>query len=209
MSFVPTFGLRRSIQCFILLTMTLSSTSWSVPKTAPKTTRNLEAAIQGEANAANRYQLFSHKAEQEGYGQVAKLFRAASEAESLHRENHQMALIALGGPSVKIKLEPVKVASTQENLQVPIKGEAKEQTTMYPKFIRDAEREDVPQAVRTFTFARDTEAEHERLFKRALDQLGKNPPEDYYVSKISGYTVAVPSGHTFAKASTGEYYRIS
>lgn len=196
-------ALRRNLLFPILiLGIVLSSSSWATPKTAPHTVRNLESAIQGEANAANRYQLFSHKADQEGYGQVAKLFRAASQAESLHRENHQMTLLALGGPSVKINLEPVKVASTKENLEVPIKGEAKEQATMYPQFIRDAQKEDVPQAVRTFTFARDTEAEHERLFERAFSQLGHNPPEDYYVSKISGYTVAIPSGHTFAKANT-------
>lgn len=208
MNCVP--AIRRKLRSPVLvLAMALSSSTWAAPKTAPHTVRNLEAAIQGEANAANRYQLFSHKAEQEGYDQIAKLFRATSQAESLHRENHQMALLALGGPSVKIKLEPVQVASTKENLETPIKGEAKEQATMYPRFIRDAEKEDVPQAVRTFTFARDTEAEHERLFKRALAQLGKNPPEDYYVSKISGYTVAIPSGHTFAKANTGEYFRVS
>jgi rubrerythrin len=208
MSCIPELRKKWRSPVFILA-IALSSSTWAAPKTAPKTVRNLEVAIQGEANAANRYQLFSHKAEQEGYDQVAKLFRAASQAESIHRENHQMALLALGGPSVKVNLEPVKVANTQDNLEGPIKGEAKEQATMYPRFIRDAEKEDVPQAVRTFTFARDTEAEHERLFKRALAQLGHNPSEDYYVSKISGYTVAIPSGHSFAKANTGEYFRIS
>jgi rubrerythrin len=208
MSCIPDLRIKWRSPVFVLA-IVLTSSTWAAQKAALKTVRNLETAIQGEANAANRYQLFSHKAEQEGYDQVAKLFRAASQAESIHRENHQMALLALGGPSVKVNLEPVKVANTQDNLEGPIKGEAKEQATMYPRFIRDAEKEDVPQAVRTFTFARDTEAEHERLFKRALAQLGHNPSEDYYVSKISGYTVAIPSGHSFAKANTGEYFRIS
>jgi rubrerythrin len=193
----------------VFLVMLFATLSLASPKSAPKTVRNLEAAIQGEANAANQYQLFSHKAEQEGYEQVAKLFRAASQAESIHRENHQMALLAIGGPSVRVELKPVKVADTRSNLQVPIRGEAKEQSTMYPRYIRDAEKEDVPQAIRSFNFARDTEAEHERLFKKSLTQLGHNPSEDYYVSKITGYTVAIPSGHTFAKANTGEYFRVS
>jgi len=193
---------------YLILLLLMPALSWATPKGAPHTVRNLEAAIQGEANAANRYQLFSRKAELDGYDQVAKLFRAASQAESIHRENHQMVLLALGGAPVKIRLEPVKVASTRENLELPIKAEAKEQSTMYPRFVREAEKEDIPQAVRSFNFAKETEAEHERLFKRALSQLGQNAPEDYYVSEISGFTVAVPAGHPLGKAQGDKFIRV-
>ena len=189
--------------------MLISPSVWAVTHVSHATIRNLEQAIQGEANATNRYELFSHKAKQEGYPQVAKLFRAASEAERIHRENHQMALLALDGKSVKIKLEPVDVKNTKQNLEGPIKGEAQERLVMYPQFIKQAEEDKADLVVRTFTFARDTEAEHEQLFKRALSQFGKNPAEDYYVSKISGDTVAIPVGHSFANEKGGGYELIS
>ena len=119
-----------------------------------------------------------------------------------------MALLALGGPSVTPKLKPVHLGNTRQNLETPIKGEAQEQSTMYPRFIQQARSENVDAAARSFTFARDTEAEHEQLFNRALSQLGHNPPEDYYVSKMSGDTVAVPAGKTLSRADQSQYSRV-
>ncbi len=188
-----------------ILSIGLAHAATHVPD---KTIHNLESAIQAEANAANRYELFSRKAQTEGYPQVARLFRAASQAEAIHRKNHQAALLARGGPMMDVQLATVKLGSTRQNLEIPIKGEAEERDVIYPRLIRQAKADHAEQAVRSFIYARDTEAEHEKLFKRALAELGHNPPEDYYVNKISGYTVAVPQGHEFAKAKTGKYIRV-
>lgn len=164
-----------------------------VTATTKKTIDNLNTAIEGEANAAHRYTVFAQKADQEGYRQVAKLFRATALAESVHKRNHESVLRDLGVEPKHPVLEKVVVATTRENLEVPVKGEANEADSMYPGFVAEARRENVPGAVRSFTYALDTEAEHEKLFKDALAQLGHNPPADYYVGKVSGDTVTAPT----------------
>ena len=158
-----------------------------------QTIDNLNAAIAGEANASHRYTLFARRADEEGYAQVAKLFRAAALAESTHRRNHEKVLRELGVEPKTPKLEDVKVGTTRENLEVPVKGEAQEQEEMYPAMVKQARAENVPAAVTSFTYALDTETEHARLFRDALAQLGHNPPADYYVGEISGDTVTRPT----------------
>jgi rubrerythrin len=166
-----------------------------------KSITNLNTALQGEANAVNRYRLFAQEADDEGYPQIAQLFRAIAKSESIHRENHRKAIVSLGGEPAKIVLQSVTVRSTRENLELPIKSETKEQSETYPQFIKQAEREEAGQAVRTFQFARDAEMEHDKLFRSALANLGQNPREDYYVSEVTGDTVAIP------KVQSDEYLR--
>jgi rubrerythrin len=160
---------------------------------ATQTIKNLSAAIEGEANASHRYALFARRADEEGYAQVAKLFRAAALAESIHQRNHENVLRDLGVEPERPKLADVKVGTTRENLEVPIKGESKEQEEMYPAMVKQALREDVPEAVTSFTYALNTEGEHARLFRDALAQLGHNRPVDYYVGETSGDTVTKPT----------------
>ena len=100
-----------------------------------KTIDNLNVAYRGESNANHRYTLFAQKAEQEGYGQVAKLFRAAAQSEAIHRELHKSAITSLGGKPDEIKLDEVKVGTTRENLEAAIKGESYERDSMYPGFL--------------------------------------------------------------------------
>ncbi len=199
-----TISFAQGLMIFVL-SIGMAQAATSVPNV---TIHNLENAIQAEANAANRYEIFSQKARRDGHTQVARLFRAAAQAETIHRKNHQEALLALGGPMIEVKLASVKVGSTRQNLEIPIKGEAEERDVMYPRLIREAKADHAEQAVQSFIYARDTEAEHEKLFKRALAELGHNPLEDYYVNKVSGFTVAVPQGHAFAKAKAGNYIRV-
>ena len=99
----------------------------------------------------------------------------------------------LGVEPTAPKLEDVKVGTTRENLEVPIKGESQEQEEMYPAMVKQARRDNVPAAVTSFTYALDTEGEHARLFRDALAQLGHNPPADYYVGEVSGDTVTRPT----------------
>lgn len=161
----------------------------AIPQT---TVDNLNAAIEGEANAVNRYTLFAQCADEEGYTQVAKLFRAASLAESIHRKNHEAVLRSHGIEPERPTLDKVKGGTTRENLAGPIQGETSETDKMYPEYIKQAQRDHVPDAVRSFTYALATEAEHEKLFEDALANLGENPRTAYYVSTVSGETVTKP-----------------
>ena len=153
-----------------------------------KTIENLTAAYRGETNANHRYILFAEKADAEGYPQVALLFRAAAQAEAIHRELHRSAIIALGGNVVSFPLDGVKVGTTAENLEAAIKGESYERDSMYPQFLTQARLDNATHAIRSLTFASTAEAEHAKLYQVALNELGRNSKTDYYVCSVCGYT---------------------
>jgi rubrerythrin len=157
-------------------------------KVSQQTLDNLNAAFQGESNAAHRYEAFAKKAEAEGYAYASRLFRAAAKAESIHRESHKQAILALGGKIQDFKLDEVKVGTTAENLQAAIKGESYERDTMYPEFLTRAKEDGAKEAVRTFVYAQKAEAEHAKLYQAALDNLGKQADVPFYVCKVCGYT---------------------
>ena len=99
-----------------------------------KTIENLQAAFKGETTASAKYAAYSKKAEQEGYHEIALLFKAASSAENIHANNHKAVLQESGISTPVIKPE-YTVTSTKENLEDAIKGETYEATTMYPEFL--------------------------------------------------------------------------
>ena len=140
-----------------------------------KTEQNLKDAFAGESQANRKYLAFAKKAEAEGFKQVARLFRAAAEAETVHAHNH---LKELGG-----------IKGTKENLQEAIDGESYEFQKMYPQMIKDAEAEGNKGALRSFNYANDVEKIHAALYKKALENLGKSPDADMYVCQVCGYTV--------------------
>jgi len=139
-----------------------------------KTDKNLQEAFAGESQANRKYLAFAKKADAEGYKQVAKLFRAAAEAETVHALNH---LKELGG-----------IKSTKENLTEAISGETHEFQSMYPQMIADAETEGVKGALRSFNFANEVEKIHAGLYQKAVEQLGNNEDFDYHVCQICGNT---------------------
>ncbi|HEX8106940.1 MAG TPA: rubrerythrin family protein [Kofleriaceae bacterium] len=170
-------------------------TSFAQPAASPqRTIDNLNAAIQGEANASHRYKLFAEQADREGNPQVAKLFRATALAESIHEKDDEAVLRAMGLEPRPPVIENVIVGTTRENLEAPIKAERNEEEKTYPAMIAEARREHVPAAAKSFAYAMNTEAEHARLFANALANLGHNPPVDYYVGTVSGDTVTKPTG---------------
>jgi rubrerythrin len=138
------------------------------------TLRNLQDAFAGESQANRKYLAFAIKAEQEGYVQVAKLFRAAAEAETIHAHNHLKELSGIN--------------STRENLEAAISGESYEFQKMYPRMIEAAKAEGHSKALRSFSLANEVEKVHARLYQAALESLGKNIEADYYVCQICGYT---------------------
>ena len=140
-----------------------------------KTREDLLNAFAGESQANRKYTAFAKKADEEGYPQVAKLFRAAAAAETVHALNHFRAMDG--------------VQSTEENLKSAIEGENYEVTSMYPGMITDAEVEGIKRALSSFKWAYEVEKVHEALYRKALEMLGKETPQvDYYVCPVCGYT---------------------
>lgn len=154
------------------------------------TLENLQAAFNGESNASAKYAAFAKKADAEGYGKVASLFRAASKAEEIHAKNHAAVITKLGGKAkADIKLPEIK--STRENLQAALQGETYEFKAMYPAFLKKARADRDRAAIRTFNFATGTEAGHAKLYKEALDNLEawKGANVEFFVCKECGNTV--------------------
>ena len=150
----------------------------------------LMAAYEGESNANARYVEFAKKADEEGFGQVASLFRAAARAEEIHTKNHAKVIKETGG-TAKADIKKPEVKSTRENLEAALKGESYERDTMYPDFIKRATKDKNRDALRTFTQAMSAETEHAKLYKEALDNLDawKTGKKDFFVCPVCGYTV--------------------
>ena len=143
-----------------------------------KSKENLKGAFAGESQANRKYLAFAKKADDEGYPQVGKLFRAAAAAETVHAHNH---LRIMGG-----------IKSTAENLQEAISGETYEFKHMYPEFLKVAAEEGDNMASWSFNIANEVEKMHARLYQKAAESLKKNqdmPHIEYYVCNVCGNTV--------------------
>lgn len=135
----------------------------------------LNEAFAGESQANRTYLAFAVKADQEGYPQAARLFRAAAEAETVHAHSHLRALN--------------KVLSTKENLQEAVVGETHEFKSMYPAMIETAKIEGNKAAERSFHFANEVEKIHAKLYQDMLDHLEKSQETyPYFVCPVCGYT---------------------
>ena len=142
------------------------------------TKEDLQAAFAGESQANRKYLAFAKKAEADGFPQIAKLFRAAAEAETVHAHAH---LRVLNG-----------VKTTKENLQEAAAGENHEFATMYPGFIKTAKEEGNMQAEYSFNAAMAVEKIHHGLYTQALKWIGESkdmPQADIYVCSVCGNTV--------------------
>lgn len=162
-----------------------------------KTEDNLQEAFAGESQANRKYLAFAAKADAEGFRQVAKLFRAAAEAETVHAHNH---LRELKG-----------IKSTKENLEEAIGGETHEFKSMYPAMIDEAKGAGNNGAVRTFQYANDVEIVHAELYQKALNDLGNNKETDYWVCKVCGNTVegaGPPDECAVCKAKKMAFYKV-
>src|SRR5512136_56171 len=124
-----------------------------------KSVDNLKTAFSGESQANRKYLAFAKKADEEGFPQIARLFRAAAHAETVHALNHFRAMDG--------------VQTTADNLKAAIGGENYEVTTMYPPFIQEAEVEGDRKAMRTFKLAWEVEKVHEALYREALETIGQ------------------------------------
>ena len=140
-----------------------------------RTTKDLMEAFAGESQANRKYLAFAAKADQEGYPQVARLFRAAAAAETIHAHNH---LRALKG-----------IKSTKENLEEAITGEIHEFKEMYPGMIAAARDAGNKEAERTFSYANEVEKVHAELYQKYKDAMEDKKLVDFYICPVCGYTV--------------------
>jgi rubrerythrin len=142
-----------------------------------KSEENLKAAFAGESQANRTYLAFAKAADKEGFPQIAKLFRAAAEAETVHALNH---LNVIG-----------KVKSTAENLEAAVSGETYEFKTMYPQMIEDAKNEGNKKALQSFDYANKVEQIHADLYQKAIEVAKAKkdlPKAEIYVCPICGNT---------------------
>jgi len=138
-----------------------------------KTRENLYNAFTGESKAVVRLRAYAKKAEEEDYLAVAKLFRAIAESEFIHALN---SLRLLG-----------VIKDTETNLEESLAREEKVAQVSYDRFIQDAEQEDERAAATLFSYARDVEERHAKLYERVLQHLVADEVPDYFVCQVCGY----------------------
>jgi rubrerythrin len=140
-----------------------------------KTLDDLKTAFAGESQANRKYLAFAQKADEEGFHQIARLFRAAAHAETVHALAHFKAMDG--------------AQDTRANLQAAIGGEHYEVVSMYPPFLADAETEGENRAATSFRRALAVEQVHENLYSEALAGIDSAQEDyDYYVCPVCGYT---------------------
>jgi len=137
------------------------------------TLENLTQAFIGEAKAYFRLKAFADKADEEGYPQIAALFRAIATAESAHAQRHFELL--------------EKVKSTEENLKSSFEKETFVNQVAYPEFLRQAWADEDKKAVWAFTSARNAEERHAKLYKETLTHMVADRETVYFVCTYCGW----------------------
>ena len=173
-----------------LLVVVAGDVSSAAKPSVNKTLQNLQSAFEGESNAHNRYVAFAQRADQEGYGEVASLFRALARAEEIHMKNHAEVIRKMGAEP-QATLAKFFTQSTRKNLESSAsKFEFYEGDKIYPKFIVQARAEGNADAVRTFEYARAAELQHLKLLNTALKNLEhmRGKSRMYYVCPTCGAT---------------------
>jgi len=160
-----------------------------------KTLNNLKSGFVAESQAHMRNLAFAIKAEQEGYSQVAGLFRAIAEAEAVHTFNHFRFLDAVSG--------------TQDNLESAFERENLAAST-YPQFVREANEEGNTNVATTFSYSRDVEKEHAQLYKKALTHMMAGEETEYYVCQVCGHVSdgALPDECPICGASKKKFRKV-
>lgn len=155
------------------------------------TVSNLATAYTGETTASAKYAAYAKKAQEEGFTQIALLFKATSMSEKIHAGNHKAVLEDMGEAVPEVKPQ-FTVKTTRENLADAIAGESYEISTMYPEFLTAANAADDKLALTSLNYAYRTEQRHKPLYEKALAALQnnqmKNLSELYYVCPTCGNT---------------------
>lgn len=153
------------------------------------TLANMQTAFNGESNAHAKYVAYAMKADEEGFAGVAALFRAAAQAEGVHRDNHAEVIRQLNA-TPKATIEDIRVGKTRENLADAIAGESYEWDVMYPGMLGRARLDRDRAALRSFNFAMTAERAHGRFYRAALADLESwQTPRTFFVCTVCGETV--------------------
>ena len=175
---------------------------------------NMKTAFEGETTASAKYAAYSKKAEEEGYHEIALLFKAASTSEKIHANNHKAVLLE-GSQEVPAITPEFTVKSTKENLKDAIAGETYEITTMYPDFIKNANVAGNQFSLMSLNYAYKTEQKHKPLYEKALAALESNTvkslPTVFYVCPTCGntYDTKAPSRCGISMTSSEKFIKIS
>ena len=174
----------------------------------------MQDAFKGETTASAKYAAYSAKAEAEGFHEIAILFSAASTSEKTHANNHR-AVLEEGGQNIPVVTPDFTVKSTRENLMDAIAGETYEITTMYPKFISDANAVGNKLSLLSLNYAYKTEQKHKVFYENALAALDGNTlkslPDVYYVCPTCGntYETTAPKRCGISMTSSEKFIRIA
>jgi rubrerythrin len=165
--------------------------------TSKKTEKNLSIAFAAESKAAARNSAFAMKAEHEDFPQIAALFRAVADAESVHARRY-------------LNLMRGKIGTTEENLEAAFQSEIKANVDEYPGLIKDAVEEGDRAAEKAFAQSRDVENSHADLYKRAMNDLISDTRTDYYVCQVCGFISedAAPEKCPVCGAVQGKFKRV-
>jgi rubrerythrin len=163
-----------------------------------KTEKNLAYAFAAESKASVRNETFARKADADGYSQIGRLFRAVSEAESVHARRY---LLLMRG----------KIGSTEENLETAFRNEIKANVEEYPKLIKDASDEGKEGVMKAFSQSRDVEDRHAELYKKAMNDMLSDRETEYYVCQVCGYVSedAPPDKCPVCGAVKGKFKRVT
>jgi len=160
--------------------------------------KKLKEAFAGESKAHMRNLAFGKKAEEDGFPQIARLFRAVADAERVHAAEY-------------IKYLEGVIGETEDNLKAAFENEIKAKTDIYPPFIQEAfalQREDVAWS---FSRSRDVEERHAKLYKDALAALIKEQETEYFVCQVCGYVfdAELPAECPVCRAKKENFKKIS
>lgn len=139
---------------------------------------NLQAAFAGESQANRKYLAYAKKADEDGFPQIARLFRGAAAAETIHAHMHLANMDGIG--------------DTAANVQDAVEGEGFEYQKMYPDYLKEAQAAGDKTAAKGFAWAMRVEEVHHGLYSQARQAVerGQDLPErKVFVCGVCGNTV--------------------
>ncbi|WP_078063467.1 rubrerythrin family protein [Bacteroides ihuae] len=176
--------------------------------------QNMQDAFKGETTASAKYAAYSKKAESEGHNQIALLFLAASKSEKIHANNHRAVIESAGLKTPTITPE-FTVRTTAENLKDAILGEGYEISTMYPEFLRNANKAGNQLSLMSLNYAYKTEQKHKPFYEKALAALQNNTdkslPTTYYICPTCGntYDTTAPKRCGISMTSSDKFIKVT
>lgn len=176
--------------------------------------QNMLDAFKGETTASAKYAAYSQKAEQEGYHEIAMLFKAASISENIHANNHKVVIEEAGQKAPEIKPE-FTVKTTAENLKDALSGERYELSTMYPEFMKNASISKNQLSLVSLDYAYKTEQKHKVFYEKALAALENNTvkslPTVFYICSTCGntYETTAPKRCGISMTSAEKFIKIT